>query len=104
MVHNNPRIGEAASKLQNGLTPELKEKERREKANRARQEKDGDAPMSGEQASRLKAVAREKGMQEAYDSRLSKSGAEQRISIIAGKKEDAGPWGKVKRALWKALS
>lgn len=91
MAYNNPRIGEAASKLQNDLTSELKEKEQHEKEKRAREEKDGDTPMSDEQASRLKEVAKEKGMKEAYDSKLSKSGAEQRINIIGGKKDKSRP-------------
>jgi hypothetical protein len=89
MTRHHPAIGKAAAKLQGDLTPELKEKARREKQQRARRRKkeSGDEPMTGEQASKLKRVAKEKGMKEAYSGRLSREGAAQRIGIIAAKKK-----------------
>jgi hypothetical protein len=54
MPENHPHIGEQTAKLQNDLTPELRDKERREWR--------GDELMSEEQARRLREVSKKRNL------------------------------------------
>lgn len=62
MPDQNPRIGEHSAKLQNDLTPEMKDKEKGEWR--------GDELMSEEQARRLREVSRKKNLKKYGDKRL----------------------------------
>lgn len=62
MPDTSAHIGEAAKKLDNDLTPEIKDKQNREWK--------GDALMSEEQARRLREVSRKKNLKKIKDKRL----------------------------------
>lgn len=62
MPDQNSRIGEHSAKLQNDLTPEMKDKEKGEWR--------GDELMSEEQARRLREVSRKKNLKKYGDKRL----------------------------------
>lgn len=57
MAENHAQIGEQTAKLQNDLTPELRDKQRREWR--------GDELMSEEQAQRLREVSRKRNLKNA---------------------------------------
>lgn len=57
MPDNHAQIGDQTAKLQNDLTPELRDKEKREWR--------GDELMSEEQAQRLREVSRKRNMKNA---------------------------------------